>query len=64
LKKSFETAGIPVKVLPEGVMVNWRDGFWVAINYSTTDVTLDIPQNAQIIVGTNHLKPADLIVWK
>ena len=64
LKKSFEAAGIPVTELPEGVILNWRDGFWVAINYSTTDVTLEIPQNAQIILGTKKMNPAGLIVWK
>lgn len=64
LKKVYESAGISVKELPEGVMLNWRDGFWVAINYSSTNVTIDIPQNANILFGTKDLTPAGVSVWK
>ncbi len=64
LKKVYESAGISVKELPEGVMLNWRDGFWVAINYSSTNVTIDIPQNANILFGTKDLTPAGVAVWK
>jgi len=64
LKKVYESAGIGVKELPEGVMLNWRDGFWVAINYSSVNVTIDIPQNANILFGTKELTPAGVVVWK
>lgn len=64
LKKVFETAGVAVSELPEGVMVNWRDGFWVACNYSSSNVTLNIPASAKIIFGTKELTPAGVAVWK
>lgn len=64
LKKVYETAGIGVKELPEGVMVNWRDGFYIANNYSSSNVTLDIPATAKIIVGTKDMTPAGVTVWK
>ena len=64
LKKVYETAGIGVQELPEGVMVNWRDGFFVANNYSSANVTLDIPVSAKIIVGTKEMTPAGVVVWK
>ena len=64
LKKVYETAGIPVKEQAEGVMVNWRDGFWVAINYSSINVNIEIPNNAKIIFGTKELTPAGVVVWK
>jgi beta-galactosidase len=64
LKKVYETAGIAVKELPEGVMVNWRDGFFVANNYSSSNVTLDLPKEAKIIFGTKEMTPAGVIVWK
>ena len=64
LKKVYETAGIGVKELPEGIIVNWRDGFWIANNYSSSNVSLDIPQNAKIIFGTKEMTPAGVLVWK
>lgn len=64
LKKVYETAGISTNEQPEGVMVNWRDGFWVAINYSSDKVTINIPQDARIIFGTKELTPAGVVVWK
>jgi beta-galactosidase len=45
-------------------MVNWRDGFWVAINYSSVNVSIHIPQNASIVLGTKELAPAGVVVWK
>ncbi|MDD5184938.1 MAG: beta-galactosidase [Paludibacter sp.] len=64
LKKVYETAGIGVKELPEGVILNWRDGFWVANNYSSENVNLEIPADAKLIVGTRELVPAGVTVWK
>ena len=64
LKKVYGSAGIGVKELPAGVILNWRDGFWVAINYSSANVTIEIPQDAKIIFGTRDLVPAGVVVWK
>ena len=64
LKKVFETAGVAVSELPEGVMVNWRDGFWVACNYSSSNVIINIPASAKIIFGAKELTPAGVAVWK
>jgi beta-galactosidase len=64
LKKVYETAGVKTQELPEGVMVNWRDGFFIANNYSSSSVTLDIPATAKILVGTKEMTPAGVLVWK
>lgn len=64
LKKVYATAGIGVQELPEGVMVNWRDGFFIANNYSSSKATLDIPQSSKILVGTKEMTPAGVVVWK
>jgi len=64
LKKVYETAGIPVKEQAEGMIINWRDGFWIANNYSSSNVTIQIPQNASLIFGTRELVPAGVTVWK
>jgi len=64
LKKVYDSAGITTNEQPEGVMVNWRDGFWVAINYSSAKVSIKIPANAKIIFGTRELAVAGVAVWK
>ena len=45
-------------------MVNWRDGFWIAVNYSSEKVFINIPDKAQIIYGSKELDPAGVAVWK
>lgn len=64
LKKVYEQAGATTENYPEGVYVQWRDGFWVAVNYSSTDYQLEIPAKAKILVGNATLKPAGVAVWK
>ena len=64
LKKVYQSAGLTTNELPEGVIQHWRDGFWVAINYSSNVAKLDLPATARIIFGSSELKPAEVVVWK
>jgi beta-galactosidase len=64
LKKVYESARVNIVELPEGVIVNWRNGFWVAINYASKNNIISIPDNANIVVGEKELKPAGVLVWK
>ena len=64
LAKVYQQAGIATENFPEGVMIDWRDGFWVGVNYSGNTYNVSVPANAKILVGTKMLKPADVIVWK
>ncbi|MEA4839986.1 MAG: beta-galactosidase [Bacteroidales bacterium] len=63
LKKTYDVAHISTNEQPEGVMVNWRDGFWVSINYSSTKVNISIPKDAKIILGSQELDIAGVAVW-
>ncbi|MFD2324067.1 Beta-galactosidase C-terminal domain [Mucilaginibacter galii] len=64
LRRVYQQAGIPVRELPEGVILEWRDGFWVGVNYSGKPYTVALPANAKILIGQKVLKPADVLVWK
>ncbi len=64
LKGVYNNAQISTEDYPEGVYVNWRDGFWVAVNYSSKDYGLYIPQNANILIGSETLSPGGITVWK
>lgn len=64
LRKVYQNAGIPVMDLPEGVVVEWRDGFWVGLNYSSENQTIPVPAKAQILIGKKELNPAEVVIWK
>ncbi len=64
LESVFSNAKVPVENYPTGVYVYWRDGFWIAVNYTSKDRTIDIPAKAKIIIGEKTLAPAGVVVWK
>jgi beta-galactosidase len=64
LRKLYGLLRIPVENYPDGVLVEYRDGFGIGVNYSDQDFKLDIPTGAKILVGTEILKPAGAVVWK
>ena len=64
LREVYRRAGIATEDYPAGVYVEWRDGFWVAVNYSSAPVDIVAPRGAEIITGARPLKPADVLVWR
>lgn len=64
LRKVYERAEIKVKSLPRGVILQWRHGFWIALNYSSRTQNIDIPEDAEILIGRKELAPAGVVVWK
>ncbi len=64
LKKIYENSGVTIKDLPDDLIVEWNKGFWVAMNYSSTEVEAPIPSNGKILVGKKLLKPAEVAVWQ
>ncbi len=60
----YQRAGVKIEDLPPGVFVNWRDGFYVGVNYTNHAVKLSIPKESKIIFGKNPLKPANAVIWK
>ncbi|WP_300600806.1 beta-galactosidase [Niabella sp.] len=64
LKNNYREAGADVEDYPPGVYVYWRDGFYVAVNYSSDNYPVKLPGNAAILIGEPTLKPAGVLVWK
>lgn len=64
LAKLFTQQNIQVENYPEGIMVEYRDGFGIAVNYSDKDYELNLPPNAEILIGSRKIKTADVLVWK
>lgn len=63
LENVYQQAEIPVLNLPEGVIVDWRDGFWVALNYSSQPYDLKL-QSKNFVFGNSVVPVAGVSVWK
>lgn len=64
LSKLYAKIGIAVENYPEGVLVEYRDGFGVAVNYSDKPYDFNLPNNANVLVGEKMIKTAGVLVWK
>ena len=64
LREVYRRAGVATQDYPPGVYVDWRDGFWVAVNYSSAPADIDVPRGAEVSAGARPLKPADVLVWR
>jgi beta-galactosidase len=64
LKKLYKQQQLTVEDYPEGVMVEYRDGFGIAVNYADKIYEMQLPVNAEIIVGEKTIPTAGVLVWK
>ncbi|MDI9340962.1 MAG: beta-galactosidase [Sediminibacterium sp.] len=64
VRSVYEKAKVNIQNLPKGVLIEWRDGFFVAVNYTNDPVAIPVPQGSKILVGENPLQPAHAIIWK
>jgi beta-galactosidase len=63
MRKVFAGANTSVENYPEGIYVYWRDGFYVAVNYSSENYSMQIPATGKILIGEKTMKPAGVLVW-
>lgn len=64
LSRLFNQLKIPVENYPEGVIVEYRDGFGIAVNYSNLPYEIRLKPTDHILIGEKTLKTADVLVWK
>lgn len=64
VREVYKRANVAIEDLPRGVYHEWRDGFNIAVNYTDKPFNLQMQEGAEILIGSNPLKPADAIVWK
>jgi len=64
LARLFAERGIAVEGYPEGVLVEYRDGLGIALNYSDKDFVMPLPAGTEILVGDTTLETASVLVWK
>jgi len=64
LARLFGERGIGIERYPEGVLVEYRDGLGIAMNYSDRDYEMVLPTGADVLIGDKVLKTAGVLVWK
>ncbi len=63
IKQMYASNNIQTEDYPEGVFVSWRDGFMVAVNYSSSNYQIKTDGKSKFIIGDSDLEPAGVAVW-
>lgn len=59
----FESAGVAPANLPPDFLVDWRDGFWTATNFTSEAHEVPAPEGAQLLLGQRSVPPGGVAVW-
>jgi len=60
----YDRANVEIENLPKGVYIEWRDGFFVGVNYSDTSIKLKLQENSNVVVGESPLRSGNVIIWR
>ena len=60
----YKKAGVVIENLPNGVFVEWRNGFYVAVNYAQPNFQLPLPAKSKILIGSQPLQQGQALIWK
>lgn len=60
----YERAHVPVQDFAEGFCVDWRDGFWVATNFTENTQAAPVAADAKLLVGTRNVPTAGVAIWQ
>lgn len=63
LRKVYQQAGAQILDMPRYAFTEWRDGYWVTVNYTSDKITAPLTKTAEIIYGTKEVNPGDVCVW-
>lgn len=63
MREVYERGGADILALPDYAFVEWRDGFWVGVNYTSEPVSLPIPADANLLIGEREILPGGVAVW-
>jgi len=64
MRKVYERNEAQILDLPHYVFTEWRDGYWVTVNYSSGHAKAPIPEEANIIYGKRTVEPGGVTVWE
>lgn len=64
LKKVYQKLGIGLEKYPEGVLVEYRDGFGIAVNYNPETYHFELKKGSEVLVGSQDIRTGGVLVWK
>lgn len=64
IRDVYVRAGVAVQQFDDGFLVDWRDGFWVATNFTEKTQAAPIPEGAKVLVGARDVPTAGVAVWQ
>lgn len=64
LRKFYTESGASVLHLPDYIFVEWRDGYWIAVNYSSEKYLLQLSAKQKPVIGETTILPGGVTVWK
>jgi beta-galactosidase len=64
VQSEFARAGVATENFPDGFCVDFRDGLWIATNFTENVVPAPVPAGATILVGTASVPIAGVMVWR
>jgi beta-galactosidase len=64
VRDEFARAGVAAENFPDGFCVDFRDGLWIATNFTENPVTAPVPAGAKIIFGSPIVPVAGVTVWQ
>ena len=63
LRSVFQAANVAVQNFPDQFLVDWRDGFWVATNFTSVPQTAPLSAQSKILTGTREVPPGGVTIW-
>jgi beta-galactosidase len=63
LRGVLQAAGVTCADYDAQLFVDWRDGFWVATNFTSKDQSAPVPASGKLLLGPKSLPPGGVAVW-
>jgi beta-galactosidase len=60
----YARTGVAVEDFAPGFDVDWRDGFWVATNFTAAAQTAPVQEGKKLLVGDRIVPTAGVAVWQ
>lgn len=64
LRDIYTENGASILDLPDYVFTEFRDGYWITVNYTSNTITAPVPDKAGIAIGSKDVAPGGVVVWK
>jgi beta-galactosidase len=64
LRKIYQDSGAKPANLPLNLIVDWRDGLWVATNFTDSDQSVPSSASSKFISGSQTIPPGGVAIWQ